>query len=257
MKVQLRAWNMGVLVAALALGCANSRGMKLSSGSGSAAQAGAGGNSIPAEPAAPAAPAPAAEGSAGVAATVDAGMNHGPDANADAGMQNGSDASADAGMQNGSDASPAGALMIAFTTATNGRYAPHNAGAAWIETSSGVFVKTLERWAGVEARALTRWTMASGGWGNLFAMNPNPGDMMDAISRATLRMHETHELTWNLKDAHGAVVLDGPYQIVIEVVDSNDGSVSSVVPFQKGRDPVTFMPRDMPPYTGFTLVYQP
>ena len=44
---------------------------------------------------------------------------------------------------------------------------------------------------------------------------------MDAISRATLRRHEKHMLTWDMKDLMGQVVPDGKYKVGIEVTEDN------------------------------------
>ena len=65
----------------------------------------------------------------------------------------------------------AGTLTIDFTTVNqHGMYAPANVGAVWIETSTGMFVRTLERWAGIRAAYLRRWAMASGGWNSFFGI---------------------------------------------------------------------------------------
>jgi hypothetical protein len=118
----------------------------------------------------------------------------------------------------------AGTLTIDFKTVNQGgTYAPRNVGAVWIETGSGMFVKTLERWAGIRANHLTRWNSASGGWGSIFG-GGNTADMMDAVSKATLRSHEMHHVTWNMKDATGKVVADAMYNVVIECTESNFGS---------------------------------
>jgi hypothetical protein len=152
----------------------------------------------------------------------------------------------------------AGTLTIDFkSVALGGNYAPRNVGAVWVETSSGMFVKTLERWAGIRANHLTRWNMASGGWGSIFG-GGNAADMMDAVSRATLRSHETHHVMWNMKDSKGQVVPDGMYNVVIEVADDNRrASGNGNVAFMKGPAPQMVSAPDKAPWTGFSLTYQP
>lgn len=151
-----------------------------------------------------------------------------------------------------------GMLSIAFTSVDqDGRYAPRNVGAVWIETSSGMFVRTLERWAGIRANHLSRWAEASGGWGGFFG-GGNTADMMDAMSRATLRTHQAHQLTWNMQDATGAVVADGAYRVVIEVADDEVvAGASGEVEFMKGPVPQTIMVADKPPWSSLVVTYQP
>ena len=152
-----------------------------------------------------------------------------------------------------------GKLSVTFkTVAVGGRYAPRNVGAVWIETASGMFVKTLERWAGIRVVHLTRWTMASGGWGSRFDGGGNAADMMDAVSRATLRSHEMHQLMWDMQDASGKPVPDGKYNLMIEVADDNfSASTASSVAFDKGPSPATVMAPDKAPYSGLSINYQP
>ncbi|HKU43148.1 MAG TPA: DUF2271 domain-containing protein, partial [Polyangiales bacterium] len=151
-----------------------------------------------------------------------------------------------------------GKLSVAFKSVSlGGRYAPRNVGAVWIETSSGMFVKTLERWAGIRGVHLTRWTMASGGWGSLFG-GGNTADMMDAVSRATLRNHEMHQVMWDMQDASGKTVPDGKYNVMIEVADDNfAASASGSTAFEKGPAPQTVMAPDKSPYAGLVVTYQP
>jgi hypothetical protein len=152
----------------------------------------------------------------------------------------------------------AGTLTIDFKTVTQGgTYAPRNVGAVWIETGAGMFVKTLERWAGTRANHLTRWNSASGGWGSFFG-GGNTADMMDAVSRATLRSHEMHHVMWNMKDSTGKLIADGMYNIVIECTESNFGSgPNASIPFMKGPAPQMNTAPDKAPYSGFSLNYQP
>jgi hypothetical protein len=161
----------------------------------------------------------------------------------------------------GAPAAPGGStgtLTIDFKSVNQGgRYAPRNVGAVWIETSSGMFVKTLERWAGIRANHLTRWAMASGGWGSIFG-GGNTADQMDAVSRATLRAHEAHRLTWDLQDAGGKLVPDGSYNVVIEVTEDNFvAGAFAAVAFQKGPAPQMVMAPDKAPYSGLVIRYQP
>jgi hypothetical protein len=223
------------------------------------AGAGSAVSTLPTVPTGPTAPAGPVTGSAGAAAAVGGsgatGVMHAA-AGAGAGMAGtGAAATAGAGATTGDHA---GTLTIDFKTVTQGgQYAPQNVGAVWIETASGMFVKTVERWGSIRASHLTRWTMASGGWGSIFG-GGNSADQMDAVSKATLRSHGAHHDTWDMKDTTGKVVADGKYQVVIEVTEDNfRAGASAEVPFDKGAMPVMINAPDMAPWAGLTLSYQP
>ena len=127
-----------------------------------------------------------------------------------------------------------------LTHSQGDRYAPHNVGAIWIETSSGTFVKTLETWYWVRGRHLTKFMSEAG------------GSQVDAVTGATLPSHTMHRTTWDLTDVNGQVVPDGAYQVLIEVADSNSGGQWTSVPFTKGvAGRVT--PPDQAFYTAMTL----
>jgi hypothetical protein len=133
----------------------------------------------------------------------------------------------------GGDTSPLSQLHIRVrTTAVGGRYAPRNVGAIWIESGTGTFIKTVERWGSTRARYLTRFTAASG------------GNVVDAITSATLAQHTTHDREWNLKDRSECEIAAGDYRVVIEHTDRNSTGVSIVLPFSKDQSAVTLMPAE-------------
>lgn len=150
-----------------------------------------------------------------------------------------------------------GSLKVMVTSvAVGGRYAPRNAGAIWIETSSGQFVKTIERWAGIRAGDLRRWNQASGGWGFSFFGPSNSPDAVDAVSGATLTRHQTHSPTWAGKDVDGMVMPDGQYKVVLEVADGT-AAVSEVM-FTKGPMAQTANAAGGGRgYSAFTVTYTP
>lgn len=87
------------------------------------------------------------------------------------------------------------------TSPAGGRYQPKNIGAIWIENENGNVVKTLQVWAGTRRRYLT---------GYLGAM---AGSTIDVTASATLARHQTHTVSWNLKDKSGATVAPGTYHV--------------------------------------------
>jgi hypothetical protein len=152
-------------------------------------------------------------------------------------------------------------VTIEFTTATyGGRYAPANYGAVWFETPSGMFIKTAKRWAGtIHAGDLATWTAASGGWGSIFG-GGNMADMMDAMSSATLRTHQSHVVMWNLKDVNKQLLPDGEYVAVVEMTEDRaadrKGPVARIR-FTKGPNPQMVEAPAVETITGIVLRYMP
>lgn len=230
--------------------------------------AGAAGTSAGTMPAAPTNSGMAGASGQGALAGTGAGTGAGAGAagNGSAGTGtagSGTAGSGAAGSATGGPATPptsGGTLTIEFTSVNQGgRYSPRNVGAVWIENSAGMFVKTVERWAGIRANHLTHWASVSGGWPTaFFGGGGTSADQMDAISRATLRAHEKHMLSWSLKGVDGAVVPDGTYKVGIEVTEDNFvPGAWKAVEFQKGGEAQTVMAPDAPPYSGLIIKYQP
>ncbi len=118
------------------------------------------------------------------------------------------------------------------TTAFGRQYAPRNIGAIWIEDAGGRFIRTLERWGKTRARYLTRFNAASN------------GNLVDAVTGATLSQHTTHNREWDLTDNTTCEVPSGDYRIVVETTDYNGTGASAVFPFTKGEMPATITPVD-------------
>jgi hypothetical protein len=150
---------------------------------------------------------------------------------------------------------------VQFTSVGHGgRYQPRNIGAVWVETTSGQFVKTIYRWAGIRAGDLTRWNQVSGGWGlaGFFgggSTSSNP-DQVDVMTGATVSRHQSHTATWNMKTGDGMLVADGAYKVFVEVTEDRRGPYASV-DFQKGSAPQNITPPDQAPWVGLTLSYEP
>ena len=143
------------------------------------------------------------------------------------------------------DPSPLSALHVRVRTSTGGgRFAPRNVGAIWIETSAGAFVKTLERWAAIRARYLTRFVQAAN------------NNVVDAVTGATLVLHTTHEVTWDLTDLEQCEVPAGDYRVVMETTDQNAPGASHVIPFSKDQTGTTIQPADAPQFHDLQLVLE-
>ena len=130
-----------------------------------------------------------------------------------------------------------GMLTVSFMSkGPGGRYAPRNCGAVWIEDENGQFVKTIERWTRIRQSYLRNWNRASGGWGfSFFGGSTDNPDQVDVVTAGTLRNHEMHMSTWNMKNVDGEVVPDGKYSVVVEVSEGNPGV--DRVEFEKGPMP--------------------
>jgi hypothetical protein len=154
-------------------------------------------------------------------------------------------------------------LTLEFTTKTQrGRYAPKNVGAAWVETTNGKWVHTLEYWAGKPNDAhLTRYNAAggpnyatSGELARVLGLPPyTTKPPADVVAGPTLDMHKMHTGSmWNLKDATGKEVADGMYRVVIELTEVDSTGKSQEIPFAKGATPVSVM-MDYEFYSGVKL----
>ena len=155
----------------------------------------------------------------------------------------------------------AGMVTVEFATVSyGGEYAPLNYGAVWFEDAGGTFIKTAKRWAGTtHASDLVAWTEASSGWGSIFG-GGNTADMMDAISMATIRTHQMHTVTWNMKNAEGELVPDGAYVAVVEMSESRARDRAGPlirIEFTKGPAPMMVEPPAAESFTGVKLSYAP
>jgi hypothetical protein len=127
------------------------------------------------------------------------------------------------------------------TSAAGGRYQPKNIGAIWVEDASGHVVKSLKVWAATRRRYLT---------GYLGAM---AGSSIDVTASATLSRHQTHSVTWNLKDRNGAVVSAGAYRVKMELTDADKTGKSNTVDFDTSMGAVSLSPSDAPSFGAMKL----
>lgn len=136
-------------------------------------------------------------------------------------------------------------LAFDVTTVTqSGRYQPRNIGAIWIQDATGRFIKSLEVWAGIRARYLTKYNAARSGMA------------VDVVTSATLLSHRAHHATWNLKDRSGATVPPGKYTLFIELTDADITGKFTSVEFDLGLGPQVFNPPNAQYYTNMKLQLQ-
>lgn len=123
-----------------------------------------------------------------------------------------------------------GALQVTYRTQSlDGRYAPRNCTAVWIETPDGLYVATLEIGCALRKPGLVYWQ------DHTCTEKPGP----DVVTSATLRDHEDeHETVWTGVDFEGKPVADGAYKLYIEVTESDkEPGEFAAFDFMKGEAP--------------------
>jgi hypothetical protein len=136
-------------------------------------------------------------------------------------------------------------LSFSVTTTTlRGRYSPRNIYAIWVTDAQGKFIKTLAKFAFIRARYLSGWNAASG------------GNVVDAVTGATMSNHGTRLATWNFTDVAKKPVPDGDYKVVVEMTDADKTGASASIPFTKGAEPVKLMPADQGSFLEMSLVLE-
>lgn len=145
-----------------------------------------------------------------------------------------------------------GTLIVDYTTAAlqpTLKWAPTNIGAVWIETASGVYVKTIERWAAIRGESLYSWA-------NHACVSSWPE--LDAVTRATLPNHsQSHHSVWSGKDFKGTVAPDGTYHLLLDFAENEGGDTIVMYEFEKGPTGQMTQEPDSPPFMGLKLNYMP
>ncbi len=142
-----------------------------------------------------------------------------------------------AGVSDGGAAAQAtpGTLQVHYTTQSQqGRYAPKNCSAVWVETPDGQYVATLEIACALRRPGLVYWE------DHTCIEKPGP----DVVTSASLPDHtKPHSAMWNGVDFAGDPVPDGPYKLFIEVTESDKEPGDFVTfDFDKGPSSWSLMP---------------
>ncbi len=139
---------------------------------------------------------------------------------------------------------PGGCVRVQVTTVTSdGEFAPRNVGAIWVTTAGGQFVRTLQLWGNKRSEHLVTWEASS------------QGNVVDAVTSATLKQHAAHDVWWDCQDATGAASPPGDYRIRVEVTESNSSDkgeppgLTASWPFQLGAGSFDLV---FPDQAGFT-----
>ncbi|MCU0370350.1 MAG: DUF2271 domain-containing protein [Bacteroidales bacterium] len=140
--------------------------------------------------------------------------------------------------------------VTTMTGETGGNYAPKNIIAIWIEDNQGNFVKTLLAYAQNRKTHLNTWEASTTAAGS-------PFNTVDAITGATKNSHATRTCTWNGTDVSGTVVADGMYKVRMELTDKNGTGNFSTFSFNKGPDPESQAPANVPSFSSISINWEP
>jgi len=144
-----------------------------------------------------------------------------------------------------------GELTVSTATSeAGGNYAPRNIVAIWVEDGSGNFVKTLLAYAANRITHLNIWQASTAAAGTEF-------NTVDAITGATRNSHGTRNCSWNASDFNGTLVMDGTYNIWMELTDQNGTGNYSSFPFTKGTNPETLSPADVLSFSSIDINWIP
>ena len=143
------------------------------------------------------------------------------------------------------------AILRLTTAAAGGKYSPRHVLAVWVTDEKGAFVKTLEVRARKHGKQLREWRKAT---------QDRDDALVDAVTGATLKRHETRDVAWDCRDARGNVVPDGVYRIFVEFTEKQGrGPVTApdYIVFRKGAEPFRGRARDSRYFRDVALAYDP
>lgn len=140
-----------------------------------------------------------------------------------------------------------GQLSVTVTTvAYGGSYLPHNVVAIWVQSKTGVFIKTLLAYAAVRKAYLSSWGTATSSTYNT----------VDAITGATQSSHGIRTCYWNGKNQTGTVLGDDTYNVVMEMTEGGSNKVG-VFALKKSNTAQTVTPANVSGFSNITIKWTP
>jgi hypothetical protein len=115
-----------------------------------------------------------------------------------------------------------GLTVSTVTTTSKGKYAPKNVVAIWVETSAGVYVKSLLINAGQRKSDLTKW------------MSISKGNTTNATTGATRNSHGLITASWNGTNTSGIIMPNGDYKVCMELTENASSGGYTSYTFTKG-----------------------
>ena len=139
-----------------------------------------------------------------------------------------------------------GILNFSYTTlAKESTFSPKHVIATWVETESGLFVKTLNLNADKRKEHLYTWNVQSS------------GNTIDATTGATLSSHTSHNLSWDMTGTDGVLVDDGNYKLITEFTSEHAQGPLLEVSFSKTENEVSLQPDNQTYFETISLSFIP
>ena len=141
----------------------------------------------------------------------------------------------------------AGQLKVTVTTlAYGGSYSPYNVFAVWVQSKTGVFVKTMLADGAIRKAYLTNWRTATSSTYNV----------VDAITGATQGSHGTYTCTWNGTNLTETVLGDDTYTVAMEMTEGGT-PVYSTFQFKKSGMEQIVTPANVSGFSNITIKWIP
>lgn len=139
-----------------------------------------------------------------------------------------------------------GTFSFSVTTASTGGYSPKHIMAIWIEKSDGTFIKTrLKRGGNLYIQYLNTW------------LNKSGGNTTDAITSATINVHQQETITWDGKDISGTLLPDGDYKVWVQMAWANTNGPTFNSTFTKGPNVFSNNPTGTNNFLNVNLSWTP
>ena len=146
-----------------------------------------------------------------------------------------------------SNAQTAGQLLVNVTTVTyGGSYATKHIVAIWVQSKTGVYIKTLLAYAATRKAYLSSWGTATSSTYNT----------VDAITGATQSSHGALNCTWNGCNLTGTVLGDDTYNVVMEMTEGGNNKLLSI-PIKKGITQQIVSPANVSGFSNITVKWIP
>ena len=141
----------------------------------------------------------------------------------------------------------AGQLKATVTTvAVGGNYSPYNVFAVWVQSKTGVFVKTMLADAALRRSYLSNWGKATASTYNV----------VDAITGATQGSHGTYTCSWNGTNLTGTVLGDDTYTVALEMTEGGT-PVYTTFQFKKSGTEQIVTPANVTGFSNITIKWSP
>ena len=119
--------------------------------------------------------------------------------------------------------------LTASTSTCSGTYAPSHVSAIWVESSTGIFIRTLNVYAATRFINLRNFKAISGVTANGTAVDGYAGATRDSFGPIYAKTGFTTIDSWDLKNKAGVLVPNGSYFVKFEMVCQNTSIAQPIV----------------------------